>query len=96
MDMLSVPVLTALGTLAIAIIGALAAGAVLIIKELHNVSLTAGKIEVAVNSQKTAADAMIASLRRENQLLRDVITDKNATAQLLAQSVVMGTAKPGE
>ncbi len=94
MDLLSVPALTALGTVLIAVIGAAAAGAVLIIKALHEVSVTTGKIEVAVNSEKTASNAMIASLRSENALLRDIITEKRATAQLLAQSVAITAIQP--
>ena len=93
---LSVPVITSLGTLIIAVISAIGAAAVLIIRALHDVTVTAGKIEVAVNSEKTASNAMIESLRKENALLREVITDKKATAQLLAQSVAIVATKATE
>jgi hypothetical protein len=96
MEWLNVPLLTAIGTLLVAVVGAVAAGAVLIIKAMHEVSVTTGKIEVAVNSEKTASNAMIASLRNENALLRDVISDKKATAQLLAQSVAIVATKSGD
>ncbi len=96
MEWLNVPLLTAVGTLLIAVIGAVAAGAVLIIKALHEVNLTAGKIEVAVNGEKTASNAMIVSLRSENALLREVINEKTSTAQLLAQAVATKQGDAGK
>jgi len=45
-------------------------------------------IEGHVNSKETKYVEQIASLTRENEILRTVIIDKDKTAALLAQSVI--------
>lgn len=41
-----------------------------------------------VNSEKSAAEGRLATVKRENELLREMIADKIHTAGLLAQAVV--------
>jgi CheY-like chemotaxis protein len=61
---------------------------------LITVMRTGAKTDVIlghVNSEKTAAEGRIATLRVENDLLREMLTDKKATAALLAQAVAQRT-----
>ncbi len=44
-----------------------------------------------VNSERTAAEGRELMLRRENELLREMIADKRVTAALLAQAVASAT-----
>jgi hypothetical protein len=49
-----------------------------------------------VNSEKTASDGREAALRAENDMLRQIIAEKKATADLLAQAAaqVLGVPAP--
>jgi hypothetical protein len=87
----SVPIIISFGTTAGVIVAAIASGIVLVIKELHNVGVTAGKIEVAVNSEKTASQGREVNLMNENKILREFINENKLAASLLAQSVASST-----
>lgn len=50
------------------------------------IAATAAKIDGHVNSEKTAGEGRENTLRAEIALLREVLSDKKATASLLAQA----------
>jgi hypothetical protein len=61
---------------------------------LITVMRTSAKTDVIlghVNSEKTASEGRIAALRIENDLLREMLTDKKSTAALLAQAAASRT-----
>ena len=87
----SIPMLTIVIAGVVSIVGSFAAGAVLIIKALHEVRVTTAKIEGHVNSEKTAAEGRETTLKRENELLREMLTGQKTTAALLAQAAATRT-----
>ena len=94
--------LTLVGGLSVTIIAALAAAIVSVINALRiadvmvkqdadsvrmdTVSKDTEAIKGHVNSEKTAAAGREDALRKENELLREIIADKKSTAGLLAQA----------
>jgi len=95
--------ITLIGGLIVTVIGATVSGIVAVITALRVTAvkgvqdiITPAILDVAkdtatikghVNSERTAAEGREASLRRENELLREMLADKKVTAQLLAQAV---------
>jgi len=57
--------------------------------KLDNIGQKAATIEGHVNSKETKYIEQITALTRENEILRSVIIDKDKTAALLAQSVLI-------
>jgi hypothetical protein len=70
------------------------------VTRLDTVAADTEAIKGHVNSEKTAAEGRLAALQKENDLLREMLTDKKATAALLAQAVAtkdaLLTPAPGQ
>jgi hypothetical protein len=56
--------------------------------KLDSIGQKAATIEGHVNSKETKYVEQLAAMTRENEILRDVIIDKDKTAALLAQAAV--------
>lgn len=88
---------TAVGAVAVKIIGALSDAARQRQAQTEKIDETLRKtavIEGHVNSEKTRAAGEIAALKVEIVLLRETMADKKETAALLAQSVVATPPSP--
>ncbi len=86
-----VTVISALVTGTVAIITAIRLGTVkeqqqVAAARLDTVSKDTEAIKGHVNSEKTAADGRLNTLQKENAMLREMLADKKATADLLAQA----------
>ena len=91
---LSLPVIAALSTAVVLIIGAFFAGLVSVITAWRTIAGKVSAIEGHVNSEKTASEGRENALRQENALLREIIADKKATAGLLAQAAATRPPDP--
>lgn len=76
--------ITALATAGAILVGSVFAGVAMLIRVAKDTEAIKGH----VNSEKTASNSTIASLRQENALLREMLADQRETAALLAQSKV--------
>jgi hypothetical protein len=88
-------IVTVIGATVSGIVAVITALRVTAVKEVQNL-ITPAILDVAkntetikghVNSERTAAEGRELALRRENELLREMLADKKVTAQLLAQAV---------
>jgi hypothetical protein len=83
---------TVIGGIILSIITALVTGVISVITALRassKIDPIAKDVEAIkghVNSEKTASDGREVALRQEAALLREMLTDKNKTAALLAQA----------
>lgn len=98
-------VIAMIGTQVVIVIGAIASAVVLILNRgqmrvmqdqqavnaahIMTVRADTEAIKGHVNSEKTAANGRETTLQKENALLREMLTDKKTTAQLLAQAVAV-------
>jgi len=87
----TLPVIAAIGALITLVIGSLTTGIVSIIT-----ALKVAKIEAHVNSEKTAQEGREALLKREAELLREMLADKKLAASLLAQATAQRARAPGQ
>jgi hypothetical protein len=84
---LSVSEISALAAGGALLIAAFFAGIVSVITAWRTMVGKVTAIEGHVNSEKTAAEGRENTLKRENELLREMLTERKQTAALLAQSV---------
>ncbi len=84
--------IAAIGTAGAVLIGAFFAGIVSVITAWRTIAGKVSAIEGHVNSEKTASDGREASLRKENEMLREMIAEQKHVAGLLAQATA--TQKP--
>lgn len=88
MNQLSVATIAALAAGASLIIGAFAAAVVTVIQAWRSVATKVTSIDAHVNSERTAMLGREATLKRENELLQQMLIDQKVTAALLAQAAV--------
>jgi hypothetical protein len=92
-----------IGTLATAVVQVVTAFRVTAVKQATDLNastlLVVAKdteaIKGHVNSEKTAAEGKLNTAMRENELLREMLADRKATAALLAQAVAVSGAVGG-
>lgn len=95
-----IPTITVIIGGIVTVIGVLGPAVVTIIAALRRVegitttvAVSAAKIEGHVNSEKTAADGRELALRREIELLRELLATQKQTAALLAQATASPAAR---
>lgn len=95
--------ITLVGGMIVTIIGVIVTGVLQVINAMRVTANTNQIVAVAkdteaikghVNSEKTASEGRETTLRRENALLREMLTDKKATAGLLAQASALRARSP--
>lgn len=91
---LSVTTITALATAGAVLIAAFFAGLVSVITAWRTIAQKVTAIEAHTNSEKTAADGRETTLKRENELLRELLTEGRQTAAVLAQAASYRQAAP--
>jgi hypothetical protein len=83
---LSVASIAALGAAGALLIGAFFAGIVSVITAWRTIAQKITAIEGHVNSEKTASEGRENTLKRENEILREMLSERKQTAALLAQA----------
>jgi hypothetical protein len=93
---LSVASIAALAAGGAILISAVFAGIVSVITAWRTIVQKVTAIEGHVNSEKTAGEGRENTLKRENELLREMLADRKLTAALLAQAASHPGAQRGE
>lgn len=88
----SVTQITALAAGGAVLMGAFFAGIVSVITAWRTIAGKVSAIEAHVNSEATAANGRENTLKRENELLREMLTDHKIQSSLVAQSVATTAA----